>query len=71
MESITTQIQKHPAANEEIRFWWKDPVHEFIQTVEGLINGYKLDPLNIDYIHIAHGGDDGKLKFQFVSKLLL
>lgn len=58
-------------AKEEIRYWWKDPVYEFMQTLEGLINGYGLDPSNIDYIHIAHGGDHGKLKFRFASKLLL
>ncbi len=33
---------------EEVRYWTKDPVYEFIQTPEGLINGYSLSPLEID-----------------------
>jgi len=56
---------------EEVRYWTKDPVYEFIQTLEGLINGYSLSPLEIDYIHIVHGGDHGKNKFRFVSKLIV
>jgi hypothetical protein len=47
---------------EEVRYWTKDPVYEFIQ-IEGLINVYSLSPLEIDYIHIVHGGDHGKLLF--------
>jgi hypothetical protein len=56
---------------EEVRYWTKDPVYEFIQTLEGLINGYSLSPLEIDYIHIVHGGDHGKNKFRFASKVIL
>jgi len=39
---------------EEVRCWTKDSVYEFIQTIKGLINGYSLSPLEIDYIHIVH-----------------
>jgi hypothetical protein len=39
--------------------------------IEGLINGYSLSPLEIDYIHIVHGGDHGKNKFHFASKVIL
>ena len=56
---------------EEVRYWTKDPVYEFIQTLEGLINGYSRSPLEIDYIHIVHGGDHGKNKFRFASKVIL
>ena len=56
---------------EEVRYWTKDPVYEFIQMLEGLINGYSLSPLEIDYIHIVHGGDHGKNKFRFASKVIL
>ena len=56
---------------EEVRYWTKDPVFEFIQTLEGLINGYSIDPVNIDYIHLIHGGDHGKLKFRFASKIII
>ncbi|KAL7528525.1 hypothetical protein ACHAXR_003576, partial [Thalassiosira sp. AJA248-18] len=56
---------------EEVRFWTKDPVYEFLQAVEGLINGYDLDPLEIEFIHICHGGDHGKEKFRFASKVVL
>jgi len=56
---------------EEVRYWTNDPVYEFIQTIEGLISGYSLSPLEIDYIHIVHGGDHGKNKFCFASKVIL
>jgi hypothetical protein len=56
---------------EEVRYWTKDPVYEFIQMLEGLINGYSLSPLEIDYIHNVHGGDHGKNKFCFASKVIL
>jgi hypothetical protein len=56
---------------EEVRYWTKDPVYEFIQMLEGLINGYSLIPLEIDYIHIVHGGDHGKDKFRFASKVIV
>jgi hypothetical protein len=56
---------------EEVRYWTKDPVYEFIQTLEGLINGYSLSPLEIDYIHTVFGGDHGKNKFRFASKVIL
>jgi hypothetical protein len=56
---------------EEVRYWTKDPVYEFIQMLEGLINGYSLSPLEIEYIHIVHGGDHGKNKFRFASKVIL
>ncbi len=58
-------------AKEEVRYWTKDPVYEFIQILKGLINGYSLSPLEIDYIHIVHGGDHGKNKFRFASKVIL
>ena len=56
---------------EEVRYWYKDVVFEFIQAVEGIINGYELDPELIEFIHIAHGGDHGKEKFRFASKLVV
>ncbi len=56
---------------EEVRYSTNDPVYEFIQMLEGLINGYSLSPLEIDYIHIAHGGDHGKNIFCFASKVIL
>jgi hypothetical protein len=29
---------------EEVRYWTKDPVYEFVQTLQGKINGYNLNP---------------------------
>jgi hypothetical protein len=56
---------------EEVRYWSKDPVYEFVQTLQGTLNGYDLNPSDIDFIHIVHGGDHGKNKFCFASKLVL
>ena len=63
---------KKPGNVKELcRYWTKDPVFEFLQVLEGIINGHGLTPDNIKYIHICHGGDHGKGKFRFGSKLLL
>ena len=56
---------------EEIKYWTKDPVSEFIRSVEGMINGYELDPDEIERINICFGGDHGKEKFRFAAKVLL
>jgi hypothetical protein len=56
---------------EEVRYWTRILFYEFIQTQEGLINGYSLSPLEIDYIHIVHGGYHGKNKFCFALKEIL
>lgn len=64
-------LENPSKVHEEVRYWTKDPVFEFLQTLEGLINGYSLDPVEIDYIHIVHGGDHGKNKFRFASKIVL
>jgi hypothetical protein len=66
-----TDLSNPGKVKEEVKYWTKDPVYEFIQTIEGLINGYSLNPLEIDYIHIVHGGDHGKNEFHFVSKVIL
>jgi hypothetical protein len=66
-----TDLSNPSKVKEEVRSWTKDPVYEFIQTIEGLINGYSLSPFEIDYIHIVHGGDHGKNKFHFASKVIL
>jgi hypothetical protein len=55
----------------EVRYWTKDPGYKFVQTLQGTINGYNLNPSDIDYIHIVHGGDHRKNKFLFASKLIL
>jgi hypothetical protein len=47
----------------EVRYWTKNPVYELDQALHGAINGYDLNRLDIDFIHIVHGGDHGKNKF--------
>jgi len=44
-----TDLFNPSKVKEEVRYWTKDPVYEFIQTIEGLINGYSLSPLEIDF----------------------
>jgi hypothetical protein len=65
--SDTTNPSK---VKEEIRYWTKDPVYKFVQMLQSIIND-NLNPLDIDYIHIVHGGDHEKNKFCFASKLIL
>jgi hypothetical protein len=48
---------------EEVRYWTKDPIYEFIQMLQCAINGYDLDPSYNDYVHIIHGGDNGIISF--------
>jgi hypothetical protein len=56
---------------EKVWYWSKDPVYEFVQTLQVTLNGYDINPSDIDFIHIIHGGDHGKDKFRFASKLVL
>jgi hypothetical protein len=62
-----TDLSNPSKVKAEVRYWTKDPVYEFIQMIEGQINGYSLSPLEFDYIHIVHGGDHGKNKFCMIS----
>jgi hypothetical protein len=59
------------AVKEQVRYWTKDPEFEFLQALEGLVNGYLLCPTQIKYIHIATGGDHGKSKFRVAAKLVV
>ena len=45
--------------------------YELVQMLQGTLNGYDLNPSDIDFIHIVHGGDHGKNKFCFALKLVL
>ena len=56
---------------EEVWYWSKDPVYEFVQMLQVILNGYDINLSDIDFIHIIHGGDHGKDKFCFASKLVL
>ena len=56
---------------ETIRFWVKDTVYEVSESVEGMVVGYHLDPKDIDFIHVCHGGDHGKEKFRFAIKVVM
>ncbi|KAL7547083.1 LOW QUALITY PROTEIN: hypothetical protein ACHAWF_010401 [Thalassiosira exigua] len=56
---------------EEIRYWWKDPVYEFVQSVVGLVNGYDLRSEEIDFFNVVFGGDYGQGKFRFAAKVVL
>lgn len=56
---------------ELVRYWTKDPVHELLQSLEGMMNGHGISPSEIKYIHVVHGGDHGKNKFRFATKVVL
>ena len=56
---------------EKVHYWTKDPVYEFLQSVQSLINGYSLQPDDIKDISVIHGGDHGKQKFRFASKVIV
>ena len=68
---LYTDPENPVKVKEEICFWAKDPTFEFIQSTESIINGYDLDPDEIEFINICHGGDHGKNKFRFASKVVL
>ncbi len=63
--------KKPGQVNERVRYWTKEPVPEFLSSVASLINGYSLNIDEIDFIHVAHGGDHGKAKFRFASKVVI
>ena len=54
---------------EQVRYW--DPEFVFLQALEGLVNGYSLCATEINYIHMASGGDHGKSKFRYAGKLIV
>ena len=63
--------QKPAKVKEKVEYWMKDPAFEFIQVLEGIVNGCSVDPKDITSIHIVHGGNHGKEKSLFCSKLLI
>ena len=56
---------------EKVEYWTKDPVCEFLESVHSLVNGWSLHPNDIKDISIIHGGDHGKKKFRFASKVIV
>ncbi len=63
--------QKPTKVKEKVEYWTKDPAFEFIQVLQDIMNGCSVNTNQITSIHIVHGGDHGKEKFRFCSKLLL
>ena len=63
--------QKPTKVKEKVEYWTKDPAFEFTQLLQGIIGGRSIDPKVIKSINIVHGGDHGKEKFRFCSKLLI
>jgi hypothetical protein len=63
--------KKPTKVKEKVEYWTKDPAFEFIQVLQGIMNGCSVNPKQITSIHIVHGGDHGKEKFRFFLKLLL
>jgi hypothetical protein len=58
---------------EKINWWTLDPMAEFKSKLESLVNKTcnSFDPRQIEYILVVYGGDHGKSKFRFVSKLIV
>ena len=56
---------------EEVQYWTKDPLFEVLESVHSIINGWKLHPNNVKDISIIHGGDHGKQKFRFATKVII
>ncbi|KAL7429925.1 hypothetical protein ACHAXM_001921 [Skeletonema potamos] len=57
---------------EKIKYWWKDTVSEVTSMLGSILNGYwNLKPEDIEFIYLCHGGDHGKAKFRFTTKLIV
>jgi hypothetical protein len=63
--------QKPTKTRGKVQYWTKDPAFEFVQLLQDIISGHSIDPKTIKSINIVHGGDHGKEKFRFCSKLLI
>ena len=44
---------------------------EVTKNLSCLLNGNNLCPSDIDFVHVCHGGDHGKDKFRFTTKLIV
>ena len=65
-------IAKEGERPEKCIWWTMKPMDELKRKIEDMVNGIEdFDPKYIEYIHTAYGGDHGKGKFRFVSKLIL
>ena len=49
----------------------ENPVDEFSFHVCHLINGFDLNPDDIEFINNVYGGDHGKGKFCFTAKIII
>lgn len=67
-----TKDEDGTTKHEKIKYWWKDPVAEVTSMVASILNGYAdLKPDDIAFIYVCHGGDHGKAKFRFTTKLII
>eukprot|EP00984_Skeletonema_dohrnii_P027892 scaffold17602_cov77-Skeletonema_dohrnii-CCMP3373.AAC.2 len=68
----STKDEDGTTKHEKIKYWWKDPVAEVTSMVASILNGYAdLNPDDIAFIYVCHGGDHGKAKFRFTTKLII
>jgi hypothetical protein len=63
--------KKPTKVKEKVEYWTKDHAFEFIQVLQGIMNGCSVNPKQITLIHIVNGGNHRKEKFRFCLKLLL
>ncbi len=56
---------------EKIKYWWKDPVSEVTSSLTRILQGTGRSPEDIEYIHLCHGADHGKMKFRFTTKVIV
>ena len=60
---------------ERIRYWWKDPVDEFLSIVKYLMKSNNINPANIARVKCVHGGDHAssgaKPKHRFLAKCII
>jgi hypothetical protein len=72
---ITTDVIHYEKTTGEvkecIKFWYKDPSEEFINSVETIVNGKRIDPKEIEWINHCAGGDHADVKFRFLAKTIV
>lgn len=65
---------KEGEVKERIRFWHKSPSDAFVHSIECMVNGNHLDPNEIDWTAVCHGGDHATKdtgKYRFLAKSIL
>ena len=63
--------KKKGEVKETVKYWYKDPSSEFVDSVESIVNSKELDPKDIAWIHHCVGANHADVKLRFLAKTIV